>query len=75
MKKTLNKSGLNIMSYKQSWHRTNKQDFRKYQNSKIWDNLSKKDKNKIIEKFKNTRMNNGLRTTNRRNRGRLQDCS
>tara|TARA_R100001510_G_C7497180_1_gene102384 strand:- start:367 stop:516 length:150 start_codon:yes stop_codon:yes gene_type:complete len=35
------------MSYKQSWHRTNKQDFKKYQYSKIWDNLSKKDKDKI----------------------------
>ena len=35
------------MSHKESWHRTNNQDFRKYQNSKIWDNLSKKDKVKI----------------------------
>ena len=29
------------MSHKESWHRTNKQDFKKYQNSKIWDNFKK----------------------------------
>lgn len=30
------------MTHKQSWHRTNKQDYKNYQESKLWDNIERK---------------------------------